>query len=188
MQPPDQTPHHAGSDLGLHGLPITILGVSRLQWLNIICMYTLRRFYLFQQSTIHGSGSAWQWDPERQQFYYHAYLKEQPDLNYRNPELVEEMDVSLPYIYVVNIQTYMTVQTLRGLKCGSNCIGSWVHLLVLMHLVSIITKTCFYTFDPLKPHFYIVKLGFTGVYIIFLISTQKQRLRVLVRTASSRRF
>ena len=27
-------------------------------------------------------------------------------------------------------------------------------------------------FDPLKPHFYIVKWGFTGVYIIFLISTQ----------------
>ena len=26
-----------------------------------------------------------------------------------------------------------------------------------------------YNFDPLKPHFYIVKLGFTGVYIIFLI-------------------
>ena len=23
--------------------------------------------------------------------------------------------------------------------------------------------------DPLTPHFYIVKLGFTGVYIIFLI-------------------
>ena len=31
----------------------------------------------------------------------------------------------------------------------------------------IITKTCLYNFDPLKPHFYIVKLGFTGVYIIF---------------------
>ena len=27
--------------------------------------------------------------------------------------------------------------------------------------------------DPLKPHFYIVKLGFTGIYIIFLISVQK---------------
>ena len=39
-------------------------------------------------------------------------------------------------------------------------------------------------FDPLKPHFYIVKLGFTGVYIIFLISDQKHRLWVLVRTAS----
>ena len=35
-----------------------------------------------------------------------------------------------------------------------------------------ITKTCLYNFDPLKPHFYIVKLGFTGVYIMFLISAQ----------------
>ena len=35
-----------------------------------------------------------------------------------------------------------------------------------------ITKTCLYNFYPLKPHFYIVKLGFTGVYIIFLISAQ----------------
>ena len=51
-----------------------------------------------------------------------------------------------------------------------------------------ITKTCLYNFDPLKPHFYIVKLGFTGVYIIFLISAQKHRLWVLVRTASPRRF
>ena len=32
-----------------------------------------------------------------------------------------------------------------------------------------ITKTCLYNFDPLKPHFYIVKLGFRGVYIIFLL-------------------
>ena len=37
---------------------------------------------------------------------------------------------------------------------------------------SIITKTCLYNSDPLKPHFYIAKLGFTGVYIIFLISAQ----------------
>ena len=39
-----------------------------------------------------------------------------------------------------------------------------------------ITKTCLYNFDPLKPHFYVVKLGFTGVYIIFLISAQKHNL------------
>ena len=49
-----------------------------------------------------------------------------------------------------------------------------------------ITKTCLHNFDPLKPHFYIVKLGFTGVYIIFLISAQKHRLWVLIRTASRR--
>ena len=35
-----------------------------------------------------------------------------------------------------------------------------------------ITKTYLYKFDPLKPHFYIVKLGFTGVYISFLIPDQ----------------
>ena len=50
--------------------------------------------------------------------------------------------------------------------------------------IHVITKTCLYNFDLLKPHYYIVKLGFTGVYIIFLISAQKHRLWVLVRTAS----
>ena len=39
-------------------------------------------------------------------------------------------------------------------------------------VVSAIMKTCLYNFDPLKPHFYIVKLGFAGVYIIFVISVK----------------
>ena len=34
---------------------------------------------------------------------------------------------------------------------------------------SFITKTLLYNSYPFKPHFYIVKLGFTGVYIICLI-------------------
>ena len=33
-----------------------------------------------------------------------------------------------------------------------------------------ITKTRLYYVDPLQPHHYIVNLGFTGVYIIILIS------------------
>ena len=37
------------------------------------------------------------------------------------------------------------------------------------YIISAITKTRLYNLDPLKPNFYIVKLGFTGVYIIFLI-------------------
>ena len=37
-----------------------------------------------------------------------------------------------------------------------------------------ITKTYLYNFDPLKPHFYIVKLGLRGVYIILLNSAQEQ--------------
>ena len=35
-----------------------------------------------------------------------------------------------------------------------------------------ITKTRLYYVDPLKSHFYIAKLGFTGVYIIFHISAK----------------
>ena len=35
-----------------------------------------------------------------------------------------------------------------------------------------ITKTYLYNFDPLQPHFYLVKVGFTGECIISLISAQ----------------
>ena len=51
-----------------------------------------------------------------------------------------------------------------------------------------ITKTCLYNTDPLKPHFYIVDMAFTGVYIIFSYFCLKHRLWVLVGTASLRRF
>ena len=36
-------------------------------------------------------GTAWEWDEATQQYYYHAFLKEQPDLNWRNPEVQEAM-------------------------------------------------------------------------------------------------
>ena len=45
-------------------------------------------------------------------------------------------------------------------------------ILDIMPLRLHITKIYLYNFDPLKNHFYIVKLGFTGVDIIFLISAQ----------------
>ena len=32
-------------------------------------------------------GSAWQFDERTGQYYYHAFLKEQPDLNWRNPQV-----------------------------------------------------------------------------------------------------
>jgi alpha-glucosidase len=34
------------------------------------------------------TGSAWEYDPATEQYYYHYFLKEQPDLNWRNPEVV----------------------------------------------------------------------------------------------------
>ncbi|MCD6290319.1 MAG: alpha-glucosidase [Anaerolineae bacterium] len=36
-------------------------------------------------------GSAWEYDPTTGQYYYHFFLKEQPDLNWRNPKVKEAM-------------------------------------------------------------------------------------------------
>ena len=36
-------------------------------------------------------GSGWEWDAATGQYYYHAFLKEQPDLNWRNPEVARAM-------------------------------------------------------------------------------------------------
>ena len=58
---PDQTPLSAASYLGLHCLPITLLGVSRLQWVNmcsishcyggtVIIIFVLLILYLTQNS------------------------------------------------------------------------------------------------------------------------------------------
>ncbi|XP_064608495.1 maltase 2-like [Liolophura sinensis] len=38
------------------------------------------------------SGSAWQFDENREQYYFHQYLPQQPDLNWRNPKVREEME------------------------------------------------------------------------------------------------
>lgn len=32
-------------------------------------------------------GSAWEWDSHTDQYYYHSFLREQPDLNWRNPQV-----------------------------------------------------------------------------------------------------
>ncbi|MGQ9715242.1 MAG: alpha-amylase family glycosyl hydrolase, partial [Anaerolineae bacterium] len=36
-------------------------------------------------------GPAWEWDPRTEQYYYHAFLKEQPDFNWRNPEVKQAL-------------------------------------------------------------------------------------------------
>ena len=35
--------------------------------------------------------SAWQWDPARQQYYYHRFYIQQPDLNWNNPDVRKAM-------------------------------------------------------------------------------------------------
>ena len=36
-------------------------------------------------------GSAWEWNADRMQYYLHNFLKEQPDLNFHNPEVQNEL-------------------------------------------------------------------------------------------------
>jgi len=36
-------------------------------------------------------GPAWEWDGSTTQYYYHSFLKEQPDLNWRNPAVKQAM-------------------------------------------------------------------------------------------------
>lgn len=42
-------------------------------------------------------GSAWELDAATGQYYLHNFLKEQPDLNYRNPEVVRAMQDSIAF-------------------------------------------------------------------------------------------
>lgn len=60
-----------------------------------------RDWYIWKDACTDGSrpnnwlamfgGSAWEWDDDTQQYYYHAFLKEQPDLNWRNQEVRNAM-------------------------------------------------------------------------------------------------
>ena len=39
----------------------------------------------------HFGGSAWEWDEASGQYYYHSFLPQQPDLNWRNPDVRKAM-------------------------------------------------------------------------------------------------
>jgi alpha-glucosidase len=95
-----------------HGLGLRVL-------LDLVMGHTSDRHPWFQDSRRHGrhadwyvwadpqpdgtppnnwlsvfGGSAWTWDPVRRQFYLHHFLRQQPSLNLRHPEVVEAlMDV-----------------------------------------------------------------------------------------------
>jgi alpha-glucosidase len=45
----------------------------------------------------HFGGSAWEWDAATGQYYLHLFLKEQPDLNWRNPDVRAAMHAALRF-------------------------------------------------------------------------------------------
>ena len=44
-------------------------------------------------------GSAWQWNPKLNQYYYHFFYPQQPDLNWRNPKVANAMYDSTRFWY-----------------------------------------------------------------------------------------
>ncbi|XP_045480246.1 maltase 1-like [Harmonia axyridis] len=51
-------------------------------------------------------GSAWQWSDKRKQYYLHHFVKEQPDLNYRNPKVREDMKKILVYYMDIGVDGF----------------------------------------------------------------------------------
>ena len=62
-----------------------------------------------------------------------------------------------------------------------NLIVSWFNSPRVFHQENVSIKCI-----PLKPQLYIVKFGFAEAYLFFFFYDPKQRLLVLVRTASGR--
>lgn len=53
----------------------------------------IKQFFTSRQISAF-AGPAWTWNDQRQQFYLHQFTVAQPDLDYRNPLVLEEMKVS----------------------------------------------------------------------------------------------
>lgn len=51
-------------------------------------------------------GSAWEWNEQRQQYYYHLFTAQQPDLNFRNPTVVQEMKDVLSFWLDVGVDGF----------------------------------------------------------------------------------
>ena len=55
-------------------------------------------------------GSAWEYEPARNQYYLHSFFKEQPDLNWRNKQVREEMK---------NVLRFWTKRGVDGFRCDA---------------------------------------------------------------------
>ena len=51
-------------------------------------------------------GDAWTYVPERDQYYYHYFMRQQPDLNWHNPEVKKAMwDAARFWLYLGGVMT-----------------------------------------------------------------------------------
>ena len=147
------------SRFSLYIFPIFDLGIWR-QMVDTLCAQLLIQFYTDQFETLHALLS---WSVDVHVFWHgcqfnFCHLFSAFALNYFWG--LKYYSNALPWVPCLHNSSYSFIPI--NLKfCRPFCHGLYI------------TKTCLYGFDPLKPHFHIVKLGFTGIYIIFLISAKK---------------
>ena len=61
-----------------------------------------RDYYIWRDEPLHNmestfGGSAWQYDETTSQYYYHCFAKGQPDLNWENPKVLDEIAKCINY-------------------------------------------------------------------------------------------
>ncbi|XP_069116458.1 maltase A3-like [Argopecten irradians] len=68
--------------------------------------------------SVHG-GSAWEYDPVRQECYLHTYLKEEPDLNLHNPDVLNELDDILRFWLDLGVDGFNIIGAQNLLEANS---------------------------------------------------------------------
>ncbi len=74
-------------------------------------------------------GSAWEYCPERNQYYLHSYAVEQPDLNWTNPKVVKEMQDVVDFWVDLGVDGFRcdVIDQISKDFDGANCFGPHLH-------------------------------------------------------------
>ena len=75
-------------------------------------------------------GSAWQYDEQRGQYYLHSYAVSQPDLNWENPKVVEEMQSVVDFWVDLGVDGFrcdVIDQISKDWERNWNCFGPTLH-------------------------------------------------------------
>lgn len=75
-------------------------------------------------------GSAYSFDPVRGQYYLHSYAPQQPDLNWENPKVVQEIQAVVDYWTDLGVDGFridVIDQISKDFEGGQNCFGPHLH-------------------------------------------------------------
>lgn len=84
-------------------------------------------------------GSAWTWDKKTQQYYLHLFHEKQPDLNWRNPEVVETLHQVLHFWLKRGVDGFrmdaVTMLVKHGAMPDMPLVGEWTGIELLQRHV-----------------------------------------------------